>query len=372
MRKVGNKENKEEILDENISESHVSSYLNRIRSGLFTVLLFMTLTEILTFILVKNGLLSHTLSNAFIQSRWTTDENYITRYLITIMALNWGLYLLYNFLYKFLDFKRKKFFISFIFLAIVTIYAFGHLGFIHLSILYTIPIVFTCPLGQKYHRVTLVLSLILSSIYTIYQYLMMGTEYNFLVGILSLTAIIITYLICKCLYTSFTNALRDVEQYSKLSTKLYDEIGHDFVTGAYSKVALKNDLEKEKDFRSIAFLDLDDFKEINDTKSHQIGDGVLQALVKSAESKNERIYRYGGDEFIVLSKLKVYDLYAKILQIKTTFNDTCIKEFQCDATFSAGITSIKEGIDSETLINQSDGVMYISKKNGKNQITVEE
>lgn len=361
-------------LDQTISESHISVYLDKVKTGLFLALCFTTITEIIIFFLVRNGLLTTTLNNKFMSSRWTTDESYIIRYLLVINILNWLIYGVYFILYKVLEYKQKVLLVSVIFIMIITIYTFGHLGFIHLSILYTIPIVFTCPFGRKYQVGTLITSIVMTVIYTLYQYSLMGTGYNFLIGLISLTAIIITYLICNCVYSSFAHALLDVEQYSKLSTKLVDEIGHDFVTGAFSKAALKNDIENDKSNRSIAFLDLDDFKSINDNMSHATGDAVLQTLVKSTLEKEERIYRYGGDEFIILSSLKIYDLYAKILGIKALFTDTCSKQIKCNATFSAGITSIlpEENGNPEALIAKADKVMYISKKNGKDQITVDE
>lgn len=362
----------DEELDQKISESHITTYMDRIRLGFFLTLLFLSITEFIIYILVNNGLLENTMSNIFMKRRWTTDQNYVKHYLIMLNIINWSIYIVYYTLYKFLDFKHRKFVLCVAFMAIMTIDTFGHSGFIHLSILYTIPIVFACPLGRKYQLGTLISSIVLSSIYTIYQYYSMKTEYNYLVGLISLAAILITFMISNCIYSSFTHALHDIEQYSKLSTKLFDEIGHDYLTGAYSKVALKNDIETDKDFVSIAFIDLDDFKVINDTKGHAVGDGVLKTVVKCAFDKNERIYRYGGDEFLILSKLKVYDLYAKILAIKASFTDTCLKDFDCDVTFSSGIKGIHPDRDAETIIHEADKVMYMSKKNGKDQITVEE
>ena len=361
----------DEELDQRISETHITAYLDKIKIGLLLALVFITITEVIIFFLVKKGLLRNTLCNEFISTRWTTNSSYITRYIIVLNILNWIIYGIYYLLDNFLEFKQRNLLVSVVFIIIISLYSFGHLGFIHLSLLYTIPIVFTCPLGRKYQIGTLITGIIFTIVYTIYQYTLMGTEYNFLVGLISLTSIIITYLICSCVYSSFIHALLDIEQYSKLSTKLSDEIGHDFVTGAYSKAALKNDIEKEKYYRSIAFIDLDNFKTINDTLSHATGDIVLQTLVKSAESKGERIYRYGGDEFIILSKLKEYELYGKILAIKALFTDTCKKEINYEVTFSAGITNIDPDETPEGIISKSDKVMYISKKNGKDQITVD-
>ena len=363
---------KDEELDQSVYESHITTYLDKIKSGLFTALCFITVTEFIIFILVKNGLLTSTFSNLFIRDRWTANSAYINRYLINLNILNWLVYIVYYFLNRILSYNGRKLLACTVFLIFITLYAFGHLGFIHLSILYTISIIFTCPLGRKYHIGTLVISIIMTSIYTIYQYSLMGTEYNFLVGLISFIAIIITYLICNCVYSSFLHALIDVEQYSKLSTKLLSEISHDYVTGALSKVALYQDIAKDNRYCSIAFIDLDNFKTINDTKGHSIGDNVLNTLVKSFENKNERIYRFGGDEFIVLSRLAVYDLYARILLIKNNFTNACKKQLDCNATFSAGIKSISPDKKIEDIISETDGIMYISKKNGKDQVTVAE
>lgn len=129
---------------------------------------------------------------------------------------------------------------------------------------------------------------------------------------------------------------------------------------------------------SVAILDIDNFKGINDQYGHQIGDCVLVKISKVInESLREYdvLGRYGGEEFIILlnhadiekSKM-VLDRVLNIVQ-NTIF--TCGGN-QIELTFSAGLTSCveieKEELSIDKLVGISDKRMYLAKQNGKNRI----
>ena len=82
------------------------------------------------------------------------------------------------------------------------------------------------------------------------------------------------------------------------------------------------------------------------------------------------IYRYGGDEFIVLSKLESSALAHELEMIKIAYRKSSENLYSCKATFSAGIIPIRAADDINSLISKSDEIMYISKHSGKNKITV--
>ena len=360
-------------INENISRPHIVSYLDRSRFGIFLALLFISLSDLIMYLLIKSEILDLSLSSAFIKSRCAPDYVYIGLHFIIQNILNWIIFGISLVLYNKVGFKGKKIIISLTFMLITTIYSFGNWGYIYLSILYVIPVIFTCPLGKKYRLNMLVLCIIMTIIYGFYQNALIKSGYHLLIAVISITAIVATYFISGCIYTSFTKAIHDIEEYSKLSDELYDEIAHDFVTGAFSKAALHKDITEKLDFKSVAFIDLDDFKEINDTLGHSMGDNVLRNLVKCFQKKNEQIYRYGGDEFIILSKLKVDELAKEMSEIKKSYTLSCYKLYKCSSTFSAGVMEIDNAgriLDMENILSQSDKIMYAAKQNGKDQILV--
>ncbi len=166
-------------------------------------------------------------------------------------------------------------------------------------------------------------------------------------------------------------ALSDVKTYEKLNTDLKLRLYHDNLTGAYSKSALMNENDSITSYASIAFIDLDNFKEINDNYGHDIGDEILKALVSTFQSHGEPVFRYGGDEFIILSHLFRKEFAEKLKKIKSEFISRCEKDYHLTATFSAGIVEIKGHIDLKQLLKDSDRLMYTAKHSGKNQVTTD-
>lgn len=360
-------------LNNEISESHITAYLDRIKKGLFLALVFMLVSEIIMFFVVKLNIVNLSLENTLIETKWSIDFNYIKNHILIYNIINWSVFGLCLIVYNKVGFTGKKIVVSSAFLIITTIYAFGHRGFIHLSIIYAVPIIFSCPLGKKYRLSMFLSSAILTIIYSYYQNKIMETEYHILIAGVSLTIITAAYLISGCVYSSIVKAIDDIAEYSMLSNKLYDEITHDYATGAYSNSVLHRDMTENKSFQSIAFIDLDDFKKINDTMGHAMGNSILQNLVTCFQNENEYIYRYGGDEFIVLSKLNFKDLAEKLDRIKKHYNLSCRELYNCNSTFSAGVITFNktENIeDIENILSKSDKVMYVAKHNGKNQISV--
>jgi diguanylate cyclase (GGDEF)-like protein len=123
---------------------------------------------------------------------------------------------------------------------------------------------------------------------------------------------------------------------------------------------------------SVVFLDLDRFKEINDTYGHEVGDKLLKLVTVRLKNKlreEDTIARLGGDEFILLLKnlnqQNIINVIDKI--IKTMEEPFSINEIEIYTTFSIGISSYPEdGNTSDELIRNADTAMYKAKDNGKN------
>jgi len=133
---------------------------------------------------------------------------------------------------------------------------------------------------------------------------------------------------------------------------------------------------------SIAMIDIDNFKAINDTYGHQAGDYVLTEFSTILKKTHLRTYdilgRYGGEEFIILffdcNKEKAFEIINKIKNLVDEEIFYFI-ESEIKLSFSCGISEINdigaEEISLEKLINLADSRMYKAKEQGKNRILIE-
>jgi len=156
--------------------------------------------------------------------------------------------------------------------------------------------------------------------------------------------------------------------------KAYKELLIDPLTKVYNRKAFERDLleilekGKEKDLDlCLGIVDLDNFKIINDSYGHLIGDFVLikvTQIIKSLIRSTDKIYRYGGDEFIILfnrstllhSKRSIERVINKIFKTKLKY-----KEYIINLTLSAGISCHKKGDDIETILARADEALYEAK-----------
>jgi len=157
-------------------------------------------------------------------------------------------------------------------------------------------------------------------------------------------------------------------------TTLSEKTKWDTLTGAYRKSYFNDVLEKvvkESEKCVLVILDLDDFKQVNDTYGHQVGDKVLQefsALVKSKISKNDLFARWGGEEFLLLVEGGDLENTMTISEdIRQTIEKHSFSEIGC-LTSSFGVASLKKGENVESLFFRADKALYKAKANGKNQI----
>ncbi|MBM7559001.1 GGDEF domain-containing protein [Marinitoga litoralis] len=141
----------------------------------------------------------------------------------------------------------------------------------------------------------------------------------------------------------------------------------DPMTKLYNSSKLNADLtyyEINKKIISLAFLDLDDFKKINDTYGHLKGDEILKEvseIIKSSIRETDKAYRYGGDEFVIIfENVDKYKAKRIIERIKEKLTEK-------EITFSVGIVDDKK-IPIKDLIKKADEKAYIAKRKGKNRI----
>ncbi len=156
----------------------------------------------------------------------------------------------------------------------------------------------------------------------------------------------------------------------------------DFLTGLFNRLCCERDLvsyieqaKKNGTKGMLMYLDLDDFKKINDGLGHQYGDVLLQDIstaIKNIEGVKNSCYRMGGDEFVIIVPPENYDKLDNILEeIRRAFaTPWYLKDGDYYCTMSMGTVEFPtEGDTVEELIRKSDIAMYEAKKSGKNRIS---
>lgn len=142
---------------------------------------------------------------------------------------------------------------------------------------------------------------------------------------------------------------------------------------------LRTILEKEKlNFDIFCFMiDADNFKLINDKFGHIAGDKVLiflAKLFKKALRDGDRVYRFGGEEFIILlnrTDLEGARLVGERLLTLCRNNKPLFQNQQITVTLSIGMTKIKEKDTIDAIIQRSDTALYKAKNNGKDRLEME-
>ena len=128
----------------------------------------------------------------------------------------------------------------------------------------------------------------------------------------------------------------------------------------------------------ILFMDIDNFRNFNNTYGHDMGDKVLKVVANtfiSAIRKTDFVGRWGGEEFIgIFPMVSKIELEAIAEKIRVLTENSALRDDDggiYSITVSIGGTIINEKDDMESLIKRSDDKMYISKKMGKNRVTIE-
>lgn len=183
---------------------------------------------------------------------------------------------------------------------------------------------------------------------------------------------------CLFLIIVFYIVSKNNLQIKKYQKDLKDLAERDPLTGIYNRRSffeisshmdsLKN---RNKESMSIAMIDIDNFKKINDTYGHQSGDGVIQLLAGTLINltrKSDVVARYGGEEFIILFP------EANINGAEIVTNKICkeveklILDVDIKFTVSIGISEFKSEQNIDEVISEADKALYRAKETGKNRV----
>ncbi|MGI5173811.1 EAL domain-containing protein, partial [Treponema sp. OMZ 840] len=174
----------------------------------------------------------------------------------------------------------------------------------------------------------------------------------------------------------FSTAVLKIENEKHIEHMAY----HDALTGLPNRIYFNRFVNREikggNDNFAVIFIDLDSFKNINDSKGHEYGDKVLlqtSQRLKKALPSSAVVCRFGGDEFLIFvpSVKKAEEIETVVKQMMKNLSAPMqIHDDVLYVTFSAGISIFpKDGKTVNTLIKYADSAMYVSKSKGKNCYT---
>jgi len=119
--------------------------------------------------------------------------------------------------------------------------------------------------------------------------------------------------------------------------------------------------------------DIDDFKYINDTYGHKVGDNVLvkmSALIKSLLRESDYLFRLGGEEFVILlTETNLENAKKVALKVCKSVEENLKTITDNKITISVGVSEVNESDTEDTIFKRVDDLLYKSKLSGKNRVS---
>ena len=173
---------------------------------------------------------------------------------------------------------------------------------------------------------------------------------------------------------------RDITQLYEIQKKLKEQAIKDELTKTLNRKSYNEKIKEHIDLFKrykrnfcIALFDIDDFKKINDSYGHDIGDKVLigiSNIVKENIRNTDFLFRVGGEEFIILyPETSIKNTFTSVEKIRNNIKNSKLINNKT-VTVSIGITQIQIDDDENSLFKRVDNYMYFSKNNGKDKTTL--
>ncbi len=187
----------------------------------------------------------------------------------------------------------------------------------------------------------------------------------------------------KTLLQQMNEQLQDqLREIQALQDRLREQAIRDALTGLFNRHYLQEMLDhhvanaqRETSLLSVAIIDIDHFKQWNDTYGHSAGDRVLQtfgALLRRQTRQMDIACRYGGEEFVVLlPRASQTEAGKRVDEWRQTFSkiEVVTDTGNVSATFSAGIAEFPaHGTSGEMLLRAADSALYAAKQAGRNRV----
>lgn len=223
-------------------------------------------------------------------------------------------------------------------------------------------------------------STILASIIYYFEYQEYGVSHRLMSIFCLWTLIGVSFVIARTLVISQEKQIVYMSENCMRQLQLMEELKIEPMTGLYNKTCLETcQISYFNKFKMGIFnptcciIDIDHFKNVNDTYGHAEGDRVLKNLaliIKDNMGTIRRAFRFGGEEFVILWENEpLEEVLQKVSDIKKDFCDAHY-DFAPDVTFSfsAGICKLDNTMTSEAWFKNADSTLYKAKQDGRNRI----
>ncbi|MFA9375476.1 MAG: GGDEF domain-containing protein [Lachnotalea sp.] len=214
-------------------------------------------------------------------------------------------------------------------------------------------------------------------------YRLSNDKYFFAEAIVALAFFCGTYILCTVLIR-FSNEKNDIIHHGYLQRiEMQEQLNRDQKTNLYGHTSFMNTLElmvlksnKTLELFTVAVIDIDDFKKVNDTYGHLKGDQViimLADLMRKCFNHNHFIARYGGEEFaVIFSNDELGQVWELLENLRIMFEAQKYNFMEDTITISIGFASWRQGWTAEQIFEAADKAMYTSKSEGKNRTKIYE
>lgn len=181
--------------------------------------------------------------------------------------------------------------------------------------------------------------------------------------------------------THYLGVLNDVTELTIYRRELEHRASHDVLTGLANRSLLDDRLavalaaaQRYNRILAVAFLDLDHFKEVNDTLGHTVGDELLMTVARRLQAcvrEGDTVARQGGDEFILvlseqISEASVVQVLERVREVIARPYPLAGREIRLSCSIGASLFP-RDGNDAGELIRRADQAMYRAKTGGRNQ-----
>lgn len=181
--------------------------------------------------------------------------------------------------------------------------------------------------------------------------------------------------------TEIAVAQKLLENVTEQALDLQEISTHDHLTGLFNRKFFTDQLVQDASRcrrlnwgMGLAMIDADNFKAINDTYGHHVGDQVLQELAVRLQSTLrtfDSLCRYGGEEFaLILPNVDQQQTHLICERLRNRVNGSpiCCGEHKINMTVSIGTACFDTSKSLEEIIAQADDALYLAKKNGRNRV----
>ncbi|PQP03242.1 MULTISPECIES: GGDEF domain-containing protein [Pseudomonas] len=157
----------------------------------------------------------------------------------------------------------------------------------------------------------------------------------------------------------------------------------DPLTDTGNRIAMDQTLQREIEMSrrhsqplSLLMLDIDHFKQINDTYGHSAGDEVLKAVAASIKSQLrnvDMVFRFGGEEFMILlsnTNREAAAMVGERLRFAAQAQDYVAEGKAIELTVSLGCSTLLPGESAESLLRRADSALYVAKREGRNRLAM--